>query len=87
MLTKTTAESRLKLGNLKIVQIPNLHKHTQIHSLMNSTKVQNPRRYGGTQQCIKGADIRSTWHTWRTCTDNWWVGSRTPTPPCGRAFN
>jgi len=33
------------------------------------------------------SDIRSTRHTWRTCTDNWWVGSRTTAPPCGRAFN
>jgi len=54
---------------------------------MNSTKVQNPRRYGGAHMCIKGADIRSTRHTWRTCTDNWWVGLRTAAPPCGQAFN
>ena len=38
MLTKTTAESCLKSGNLKIVQIPNLHKHTQIQSLVISTR-------------------------------------------------
>jgi len=28
--------------------------------IMNSTKVQNTWRYGGAQQCIKSADIRST---------------------------
>jgi len=38
MLKKTTAESCLKSGNLKIVKIPNLHKHTQIHSLVISTR-------------------------------------------------
>jgi len=38
MLTKTLAESHLKSGNLKIVQIPNLHKHTQIHFLVISTR-------------------------------------------------
>jgi len=38
MLTKATAESCLKSGNLKIVQIPNLYKHTQIHSLVISTR-------------------------------------------------
>ena len=38
MLTKTTAESCLKSGNLKTVQIPNLHKHTQIYSLEISTR-------------------------------------------------
>jgi len=49
---------------------------------MNSTKMQNPRRYhGDAQQCIKGADIRSTRHTWRTCTDNLWVGSRAHRAP------
>jgi len=26
------------------------------------------------------SDIRSTRHTWRTCTDNWWVGSRNAAP-------
>ena len=33
------------------------------------------------------SDIRSTRHTRRTCTDNWWVGSRTAAPPCGGAYN
>ena len=36
MVTKTTTDSCLKSGNLKIVQIPNLHKHTQMHSLVIS---------------------------------------------------
>jgi len=32
------------------------------------------------------SDIRSTRHTWRTSTDNWWVGSLTAAPPCGQAY-
>jgi len=33
------------------------------------------------------SDIRSTQQTWRTCTHNWWIGSRTAAPLCGRTFN
>jgi len=51
MLTKTTTESCLKSGNLKIAQIPNLHKQ---HVMWHKSAVQTTQQHGSCQPYKRG---------------------------------